>query len=86
MRRTSPLLASLESGERLALAALLLAAASWTKIAAPLPGTAMVDPERAVAVALAEDADADASDATEDADSQDDDVSTWMREDPLNQW
>ena len=83
MRRPSPLLASLESGERLALAALLLAAASWTKIAAPLPGTAMVDPERAVAVALAEDA---AAEAPEESEAADDDVSTWMRGEPLNQW
>jgi hypothetical protein len=86
MRHHTSLLATLESGERLALAALLLATASWLKIAAPLPGTAMVDPEQAVAVALAEEAAAHEADYAADRDAAEDDVSTWLHVEPLNQW
>ena len=54
MSHTRPL-AFLDTAALVALSALLLAAASWTHLVVPIPGTAMVDPDMAVAVALAED-------------------------------
>jgi len=54
MPRIRPL-AFLDTAALVALSALLLAAASWTRLAVPIPGTAMVDPDRAIAVAFADD-------------------------------
>jgi len=54
MTRIRPL-AFLDTAALIALSAVLLAAASWTQAGAPLPGTAMVNPDLAVAVALADD-------------------------------
>ncbi|MEZ4320414.1 MAG: hypothetical protein R3F61_23240 [Myxococcota bacterium] len=54
MTRHRPL-AFLDTAALFALTALLLAAASWTKLAVPIPGTALVDPDQVVAVALADD-------------------------------